>query len=191
MRKKASESVRTDRTPKCNYKEEMMPALAEHFRLEEGNLIRIVDITPDNWRLDLKVAESQKAYVANSVVLLARAYAYRNQNSCAFIIYHDETPVGMGLYYDCPESNSYDFRQIFIDQRFQGCGYGKAAIKLVLDDMKKEGKYGKVAMCYIEGNDVARKLYEQFGFVEIGRDGDEIIMEMSLHMDLHESAKEP
>lgn len=126
-----------------------MPALAEHFRLEEGNLIRIVDITPDNWRLDLKVAESQKAYVANSVVLLARAYAYRNQNSCAFIIYHDETPVGMGLYYDCPESNSYDFSQIFIDQRFQGCGYGKAAIKLVLDDMKKEGKYGKVAMCYI------------------------------------------
>lgn len=51
----------------------MLPALAEHFRLEEGNLIRIVDITPDNWRLDLKVAESQKAYVANSAVLLARA----------------------------------------------------------------------------------------------------------------------
>ena len=143
-------------------------------------MIHIVDITPNNWRLELKVAESQKTYVANTVVLLARAYAYRNQNSRAFIIYNDETPVGMGLYYDCPESNSYDFSQIFIDQRFQGQGYGKAATKLVLEDMKKEGKYDRVVLCYIEGNDAARKLYEQLGFVEIGRDEDEIIMELSL-----------
>ncbi len=179
MREKASQSGPTGH-PNTIMKEEILSVLEEHLRLEERNLIRTVDITPDNWRLDLKVADSQKTYVADSAVLLARAYAYRNQNSRAFIIYNDETPVGMGLYYDCPKSNSYDFCQMFIDQRFQGCGYGKAAIKLVLDDMKKEGKYGKVALCCIEGNDVARKLYEQFGFVEVGSDGDEIIMEMSL-----------
>ena len=45
--------------------------------------------------------------------------------------------------------------------------------------MKKEGRYNKVALCYIEGNDAARKLYKQFGFVETDRDGDEIIMEMT------------
>ena len=143
-------------------------------------MIRFVDIGPDNWRLGLKVAESQKTYVANSAVMLARAYAYREQRSRAFIIYDDEIPVGMGLYYDLPEMECYDFSQIFIDERYQGRGYGKAATRLVLDALKQDGKYNKVDLCYIQGNDVAKKLYEQFGFVEIDRDGNEIILELKL-----------
>lgn len=143
-------------------------------------MIHLVDITPGNWRLRLNVAESQKTSVANSAVLLARAYAYREQRSRAFVIYDEETPVGMGLYYDCPEFESYDFSQFFIDERYQGRGYGKAATKLVLDVLRLDGKYNKVSLCYIEGNNTARKLYEQFGFVEIDRDEDEIIMELVL-----------
>ena len=143
-------------------------------------MIRFVDIGPDNWRLGLKVAESQKTYVANSADMLARAYAYREQRSRAFIIYDDEIPVGMGLYYDLPEMECYDFSQIFIDERYQGRGYGKAATRLVLDALKQDGKYNKVDLCYIQGNDVAKKLYEQFGFVEIDRDGNEIILELKL-----------
>ena len=143
-------------------------------------MIRFVDIGPDNWRLELKVAESQKTYVANSAVMLARAYAYREQRSRAFIIYDDEIPVGMGLYYDLPEMECYDFSHIFIDERYQGRGYGKAATRLVLDALKQDGKYNKVDLCYIEGNDAAKNLYEQFGFVEIDRDENEIILELKL-----------
>lgn len=141
-------------------------------------MICLIDVTPDNWRLDLNVAESQKDWVASPAVLLARAYAYRNQNSRAYVVCRGETPVGMGLYYDCPELDSYDFSQLFIDRRYQGCGYGKAATGLVLEEMKREGRFRKVVLCYIEGNDAARKLYEQFGFAETGRDEDEIIMEL-------------
>ena len=144
-------------------------------------MIHLVDIDPRNWRLDLKVAESQKKYVANSAVMMARAYAYREQRSRAFVIYDDETPIGMGMYHDCPELNAYDLSQLFIDERCQGKGYGKVATKLVLDIMKQDGKYSKVVLCYVEGNDVARKLYENFGFVEIDRDEDEIIMELILN----------
>lgn len=143
-------------------------------------MIHLVDIDPGNWRLKLQVAESQKHYVANSAVMLARAYAYRDQRSRAFIIYDDETPVGMGLYYDLPEMECYDFSQLFIDERYQGRGYGKTATKLVLDELKQDGKYNKVDLCYVEGNDAAKKLYEQFGFVEIDRDENEIIMELEL-----------
>lgn len=112
--------------------------------------------------------------------MLARAYSYRNYRSRAFIIREDETPVGMGLYYDCPDMNAYDFSQLFIDERYQGRGYGKAVVKLALDDMKQDGKYNKVVLCYIEGNDAAKNLYEQFGFVETDRDGNEIAMEKML-----------
>ena len=143
-------------------------------------MIHLVDIDPGNWRLKLEVAESQKHYVANSSVMLARAYAYRYQRSRAFVIYDDETPVGMGLYYDLPDLGCYDLSQIFIDHRYQGKGYGKAATKVVLEAMKQDGKYTKVDLCYIEGNDAAKNLYESFGFVEIDRDEDEIIMELQL-----------
>ena len=144
-------------------------------------MIHLVDIDPSNWRLDLKVAESQKKYVANSAVMMARAYAYREQRSRAFVIYDDETPVGMGMYHDCPELDAFDLSQLFIDERYQGCGYGRTATKKVLDAMKQDRKYSKVVLCYIEGNDAARKLYENFGFVEIDRDEDEIIMELILN----------
>ena len=143
-------------------------------------MIHLVDIDPGNWRLGLKVAESQKHYVSDSYAMLARAYAYREQRSRAFVIYNDETPVGMGMYHDCPDLDAFDLSQIFIDERYQGKGYGKTATKLVLDKMKKDGKYRKVVLCYIEGNDAAKKLYESFGFVEIDRDEDEIIMELTL-----------
>lgn len=143
-------------------------------------MIRLIDIDPDNWRLGLRVAQEQEHYVANSAVMLARAYAYRKQQSRAFVIYEDETPVGMGLYYDLPDMECYDFSQFFIDARYQGKGYGKAAVKAVLDAMRKDGRYGKVDLCYIEGNNAAKKLYEGFGFVEIDRDGEEIGMELLL-----------
>ena len=143
-------------------------------------MIRLVAIAPDNWRLGLKVAPPQKTHVADSATLLARAYAYRDCRSRAFVIYDDETPVGMGLYYDLPELESYDLSQLFIDERYQRRGYGKAATQLVLDSMKQDGKYGKVALCYVEGNDVAKHMYEKFGFVETERDGDEIVMERTL-----------
>lgn len=143
-------------------------------------MVHLADITPDNWRLKLQVSEAQKTYVAGSAVLLARAYAYREWRSRAFVVCDDETPVGMGLYYDCPERNAYDFSQFFIDERYQGKGYGKAAAKAVLEAMKQDGKYDKTVLCYIEGDEAARRLYESIGFVEIDRDEDEIIMELEL-----------
>lgn len=142
-------------------------------------MIHLADITPGNWRENLVVAEEQKGYVASSAVILARAYAYRDQGSRAFLICDDEIPVGMGLYHGEPELDCYIFSEIFIDHRYQGRGFGKAATGLMLDAMKKDRKYNKVELCYIDGNDAAKKLYEGFGFKEIDRDEDEIIMELT------------
>lgn len=102
------------------------------IRIFEKKMIRLEDARPDNWREGLKVAPKQKGYVSDDMSLLARAYAYRNERSCAYIIYNDDTPIGMTLYYDYDELMAYDFSQIFIDERYQGHGYGKTAAKLVL-----------------------------------------------------------
>lgn len=143
-------------------------------------MIRLIEVDEGNWRISLKVVPEQKEYVADMTTLLARAYAYRVSRSQAYFIFDNETPVGMVLYHDCEELNAYDFSQLFIDEKHQGRGYGKEAVRLVLDKMKQDGKYQKVVLCYIEGNEAARKLYEGFGFTITDRDEDEIIMEMEL-----------
>ena len=141
-------------------------------------MIRLEDVNEGNWRIPLAVSDEQKQYVANSTTILARAYAYRNARSRAYIIYNDDTPIGMGLYHDAPEFDAYIFSEFFIDARYQGKGYGKEATQMLLDAMKADGKYNKVVLCYIEGNEAAKLLYEKFGFVETDRDEDEIIMEL-------------
>ncbi len=140
-------------------------------------MIHFVDVDETNWRIPLSVSDEQKLYVANTTTILARAYAYRNSRSRAFLVYSDDEPVGMGLYHDC-EPDAYIFSELLIDKRFQGQGYGKAATNLMLDCMKEDGKYNKAILCYLDGNTVAKNLYESFGFVEIDRDEDEIIMKL-------------
>ena len=112
--------------------------------------------------------------------MLARAWLQRKLHPRVFKVYDGETAVGMGMYLDDPEKNAHDFCQLFIDKQYQGKGYGKAAVRLVLDAMKEEGKYSKVSMCYVEGNETSRKLFEQFGFVEVSHPWDEIFMERML-----------
>ena len=144
-------------------------------------MIRLEPIGPDNWRLELKVSKAQENFVADQVTLLARAYAYRECRSNAYVIYSDSIPVGMALYYDCDELNAYDFSQLFIDERYQRNGFGIEAARQILERMKSDGKYDKVILCYIDGNEAARNLYEKIGFHLTGeRDEDEIVMEKIL-----------
>ena len=144
-------------------------------------MIRLETVNPDNWRLRLKVSDAQKSFVADSATMLARAYAYRESRSKAYVIYNDTLPVGMALYYDCAELNAYDLSQLFIDERYQGNGFGMEATKQILDKMKSDSKYDKVILCYIDGNEAARNMYEKLGFTLTGdRDKDEIIMEKAL-----------
>ncbi|MBR5258855.1 MAG: GNAT family N-acetyltransferase [Clostridia bacterium] len=144
-------------------------------------MIHLETVTPNNWRLGLKVRDDQLSYVSDSAGILARAYAYRESRSRAFVIYSDELPVGMAMYHDWDEEKAYDFSQFFIDQRYQGRGFGYEAAKQILEMMKQDGKYDRVCLCYIEGDDPARKLYEKLGFRHTGEAyEDEITMELSL-----------
>ena len=144
-------------------------------------MVHLETVTPDNWRLGLRVRDDQRSFVADSAGILARAYAYRESRSRAFVIYHDDIPVGMALYYDMDEDRVYHFSQFFIDRRYQRNGYGYEAAAMILQMMKDDGKYDKAVLCYIDGDEAALKLYEKLGFRHTGEAyEDEIIMEMSL-----------
>ena len=131
------------------------------------------DITPGNWRTRLDVREDQQEHVSDRVSLLARAYAYRNERSRACILMDDDTPVGMALYHDWDEGGAYVLSQFFIDQRYQGKGYGVQGARLLLDDMRRDGKYQQVSLCYISGEGNVRPFWEKVGFVRWPEDDDD------------------
>ena len=128
-------------------------------------MIRLVTITPDNWRLGLSVREDQYDYVSDSSGILARAYAYRDNRSQDFVIYDDNVPVGMAMYHDLDDWKAYDFSQFFIDHRYQRKGYGLKAAEMILEKMKADGKYDRVVLCYINGDEAAKNLYENLVFI--------------------------
>lgn len=144
-------------------------------------MIRLEPIGPDNWREELAVREDQREFVSEPNKILARAYAYRELGGEAKLILNDDIPVGMLLYHDWPEAGQYVFSQLLIDRRYQRRGYGFAAARAALDEMRADGRYSRVCLCYIEGDEPARLLYEKLGFRPTGEaDGDEILMDLTL-----------
>lgn len=139
-------------------------------------MICLEPIGPDNWREELDVREDQRKFVSEPNKILARAYAYREERSQARLILEGGTPVGMLMWYDYPEQERYVFSQLFIDQRYQGRGLGEQAARMALDEMRADGRFPRVVLCYITGNESARSLYEKLGFRLIKTVEDENIM---------------
>ncbi len=140
-------------------------------------MVRLAPIGPDNWREPLEVREDQRRFVSEPNRLLARAYAYRDLGGQARLILDGGTPVGMLLYHDWPEAGQYVFSQLFIDRRYQRRGLGIRAARLALEEMRAGGRYSQVCLCYVEGDEPARLLYEKLGFRPTGAaDGDETVM---------------
>lgn len=135
-------------------------------------------ITEDNFleAFRLKLRKDQEEFVSHPIRSLAQAYVYRNQCQ-PFGIYQDEEMVGyvMVIYdYDVPE---YDIWHMMIDETRQGKGYGKEALKRVLEyiETKPFGESNRVALTCSQQNDPGLRLYRSLGFKETGNvDEDEI-----------------
>lgn len=142
-------------------------------------------ITPENWRVfnALKVKDEQKNFVASNVATLARAFAYRDYNSCVHAIYNGDEPIGILMQYDYKENDKLScvLNEFMIAEQYQGKGYGRTALQLWLSMIKNEKKYDSIILCYKEGDEIACNLYLNMGFCHTGEvDEDEIIMEFNL-----------
>lgn len=142
-------------------------------------------ITPDNWRTfnKLKVKEDQKEFVASNLTILARAYAFRDSNSQVYAIYNEDIPIGLLMQREYEEDNQLFcvLDQFMIAEKHQRMGYGKAAMKLWMELIKKQNRYNSIVLCYIEGDETAKNLYLNIGFHHTDKvDGNEIVMEYIL-----------
>ena len=134
-------------------------------------MIRLADVTEENWMeaASLSVREDQKAFLAPAIGILARGYVYRNCGGRVFVIENDGTAVGLALVREfTDEPLGYDLQQFMIDARMQGKGFGSAALSLILDALRREGRYDHVEVCVKKADAAAIRLYEKHGFVDSG-----------------------
>ena len=134
-------------------------------------MIQLTEVTENNW-LDvasLSVKESQAGYLAPAIGILARGYVYRDCNARVFVIENDGVIVGVALVREfTDEPLGYDLQQFMIDGRYQGRGFGSAALDLILGALRKEGHYDHVEVCVKKADTAAIRLYEKHGFVDSG-----------------------
>lgn len=135
------------------------------------HMIRLTEVTEENWMdaASLQVKEDQKGFVAPAVGILARGYVYRNCRGRVFVIQDDAAVVGVALVREFTEEPAgYDLQQFLIGQQYQGRGYGTAALKEILEELKKEGRYDHVELCVKKEDAAAIHLYEKAGFADSG-----------------------
>ena len=134
-------------------------------------MIALTAVTEDNWMeaASLSVKDDQKGFLAPAIGILARGYVYRDCRARVFVIENDGVPVGLALVRDfTDEPLGYDLQQFMIDGRYQGRGYGSAALELLLDELRKDGRYERVEVCVKKADAAAIRLYEKHGFTDSG-----------------------
>ena len=147
----------------------------------------------------LKVSKHQKNFVASNNNSLAEAYVAITNGGVAlpFAICKNKKPIGfLMIGYGLAEDDdlekedplfvemarkSYCVWRFMIDKRYQGKGYGRKAMELALDYIRTFpcGKADTCWLSYEPENEVAKKLYFSFGFIEQpqfykGEEGEEI-----------------
>lgn len=120
--------------------------------------------------LQLKVGNGQEHFIESVQQCLDEADKRKSWRPVG--IYHGEELVGFAMYgffWEYFPVGRVWMDRLLIDEKYQGKGYGKAALHLLLERLRKEYGRKKIYLSVIEGNDVAAGMYKNAGFRFTGR----------------------
>jgi diamine N-acetyltransferase len=142
--------------------------------------VTLEHITQHNWVacINLGVTEEQmeRHAVAPNVKSLAQAYAEPWWTPLG--IYDDNTMVGFVMYGRRPGSAINYILRLMIDARYQGRGYGKAALTAVIDLIRQQDS-GEIQLDYDPNDPIAVRLYTGIGFCWIEQTKDGVLARLS------------
>jgi len=127
---------------------------------------------------DVCELKADSNFVASNQGSLADAFAYWTEygtSPIAYAIYNDETPVGfvMVAYFEDDDRDNkgipyYFLWRLMIDENHQNKGYGRAAMNLIIEEVKTLPKGNSNAFYTSTNGPDALKLYETVGFERTG-----------------------
>jgi diamine N-acetyltransferase len=137
--------------------------------------VSLREITDENREavLALRVAASQEGYVSSVADSLEEARETPEGNPWCRAIYADDEPVGFVMLSwnvtpDPPRIiGPWFLWKLLIDERRQGRGYGREAVKLVADIAREQGA-AELLTSYVSGERTPEPFYRQLGFVPTG-----------------------
>lgn len=125
--------------------------------------------------LRLKVKPGQEHFVADNATSIAQAHF--EPKAWFRAIYADETPVGFVMLFDDPDAPEYYLWRYMIDGRYQGLGFGRQALLLLIDYVRSRPGATELLTSYVPGEGSPSPFYAGLGFVETGKvdDGENVI----------------
>jgi len=126
--------------------------------------VTLKDITRKNFEelISLHVDQDQEQFVASNLYTIAQMQF--KDEKIAKGVYVDKKAVGLIAY----DLEDYDIWRLMIDIRFQGNGYGRKAMELALDILRKDGRLKTARTSIVVENIAMRNLIVSFGFKENG-----------------------
>jgi len=150
--------------------------------------ITLREVTAENVNaiLQLSVHAHQKQLVASNAVSIAQAH-FRPE-AWFRAIYADDTPVGFVMLYDAPlgaHSPQHDYYEVWrfmIDARYQGRGFGRRAMALVIAHVKMRPNAKVLYLGHRRDPGNAGGFYQKLGFEYTGNaeEGGDVEMRLVL-----------
>ncbi|MFW9821776.1 MAG: GNAT family N-acetyltransferase [Candidatus Thorarchaeota archaeon] len=147
-----------------------------NFAIESSKiLLRKINRRNLHQILNLKVKPKQRSLVAANAVSIAEAHFTRGAWFRA--IYLNQTPIGFVMLNDnslkfnkikSKQSDIY-FWRFMIDGRYQGKGYGRKAMELVIEYAKSRPNVKVMTLHHEPSKGNAGDFYKKFGFKYTGR----------------------
>ena len=151
-------------------------------REDQADAVTLREITAATLRpiLELEVRADQKEHYPRSNAY-SIAEAHFAPDAWFRGIYAGETPVGFVLLSLIPERAEYFLWRLMIDRRYQRQGYGRQAMRIVIDHVRTLPNATEFYTSHLRGNHGAAAFYRGLGFQYTGEETDgDLLMRMSL-----------
>lgn len=139
--------------------------------------LSIRPVTKDNWKqlAELKVRKDQDDFVASNLYSIAEAQFGEDTpighlDCHLYGIYDGEMPVGFlmyGMNYAAQKMQVF-IERLMVAEKFQGHGYGRFGLEQMLAIFRSDERIRVAGISYHPKNEIARKLYAGYGFIEPG-----------------------
>lgn len=143
--------------------------------------IKLVDESSYQAVLDLKISEADERarFVSPNVRSLADAWLYRENGD---VIYWNELVVGFLLLEIDKDEAEYFIWRIMIGQQYQGRGYGRKALEVLIKEAQMDRVCSHIVADYVVGNEKMKHLLTSLGFQETGfiEENNEVAMRLDL-----------
>ena len=153
--------------------------MPDYPQLDRTTQVRLREITAETvvtiCKLSDTLSPAHRKMVAPNALSIAQAHF--EPKAWFRAIYADETPVGFLMLYDDPDEPDYFLWRFMLAAPYQGLGFGRQAIALLLEYVRTRPGACELLTSYGEGEGSPESFYTRLGFQPTGEvENDEVVL---------------